>query len=97
MVGKMTLAWMIQDHLVMTDMTGLRFAGDFDSKQAITLLNQSLGKWRPHESQPAEPPAIPTTPLPPQDSPGEPSKPLCYSASPLVWQSVHGCLYRHTG
>lgn len=45
-------------------------AGDFDSKQAVTLLNQSLGKWRPHESQPAEPPAIPTTPLPPQDSPG---------------------------
>ncbi|KAA6423167.1 MAG: peptidase M16 domain [Trebouxia sp. A1-2] len=44
-------------------------AGDFDGKQAITLLNKSLGKWRPHDSQPAEPPAIPTTPPPPPDSP----------------------------
>lgn len=45
-------------------------AGDFDSQQAIALLNQSLGKWKPHSSQPADPPAIPSTPLPPQNSSG---------------------------
>ncbi len=73
---------MIEDDLAMTAYHCTScFAGDFDSKQAITLLNQSLGQWQPHESQPARPPAIPTTPLPPQDSSGEPSKPLCYVAS----------------
>lgn len=46
-------------------------AGDFDSKQAIALLNESLGKWKPHPSQPATPVPIPNDPLPPQDASGK--------------------------
>lgn len=45
-------------------------AGDFDSKQAIALLNESLGKWRPAAAQPPDPPPIPTTPIPPQEHSG---------------------------
>lgn len=44
--------------------------GDFDSKQAIALLNESLGKWKPAAAQPSEPPPLPTTPIPPQDHSG---------------------------
>ncbi|KAL3137574.1 hypothetical protein ABBQ38_004857 [Trebouxia sp. C0009 RCD-2024] len=41
-------------------------AGDFDSKQAVALLNESLGKWQPAAAQPSTPPPIPSTPIPPQ-------------------------------
>lgn len=45
-------------------------AGDFDSRQVVSTIEKYLGQWKPDPSQPDHPPAVPLTPLPPQDTSG---------------------------
>eukprot|EP00891_Asterochloris_glomerata_P007133 jgi/Astpho2/7133/e_gw1.00111.7.1_t len=40
-------------------------SGDFDKREMKTLIEQRFGRWQPAPGQPAQPPAIPNTPLRP--------------------------------
>lgn len=58
-------------------------AGDFDKREMKTLIEQRFGRWQPAPGQPAQPPAIPNTPLPQQGTASE-----LVSAAKLVQTEV---------
>lgn len=58
-------------HELMAEHIVLARAGDFDAVAMRKLVEKALGPWKVAAGQPAEPPAIPNPPLPPQSTAGQ--------------------------
>lgn len=52
--------------------------GDFDASSMKRMVLETLGSWQTDPSQPATPPSLPNTPLPPPLGQGQGSQPIVY-------------------